>query len=160
MAETKGTRILFLFAGYLRRLGSWSERIASTLYLLTPSPEESGWENSLDDGFLPATTYTKAEGRSTGCKEEKIERSSRKPAFASWWPTSEASLKLNKEPLKEHVLFCIIAYCGVLRSVRKKTLELEDKQSSAYLQKKYKRHRCRDWWVSRENCPLHLSKCS
>ena len=63
MSERNGARILFLFAGYLRQLGSWGERIARTLCLLTPTSEESGWENSLSGGFLPATTYTKPEGK-------------------------------------------------------------------------------------------------
>lgn len=81
MSERNRARIPF-FAGYLRRLGSRSERIAGALYLLTATPEESGWENSLDGGFTPTTTCTEPEGRSTGCREVKLERNMRKSAFA------------------------------------------------------------------------------
>lgn len=81
MTERNRARIPF-FAGYLRRLGSQSERIARASYLLTATLEESRWENSLDGGFPPTTTYTEPEGRSKGCEEVKLERSTRKSAFA------------------------------------------------------------------------------
>lgn len=74
--------IIPFFAGYLRRLGSQRERIARALYLFTATLEESRWENSLDGGFPPTTTYTEPEGRSKGCQEVKLERSMRKSAFA------------------------------------------------------------------------------
>lgn len=55
---------------------------ARALYMLTATLEESRWENSLDGGFPPTTTYTEPEGRSKGCQEVKLERSMRKSAFA------------------------------------------------------------------------------
>lgn len=62
MSVRNGARIPFFFAGYLRQHGSWGERISGSLCLLTSTPEESVWENSLSGGFPPAAAYTKPEG--------------------------------------------------------------------------------------------------
>lgn len=79
----KGARIPFLFSGYLR-FGSWDDRIARTLCLFSHSPEESGWENSLSGGFLPAATCTNPEERSTDCTHNQ--------PLHSWWTVSAAPL--------------------------------------------------------------------